>query len=299
MLTLLCGTLLACMLAGGNPEYADTAMPFHTVSTRSLLSVSQGADGAVYSDPYCLDGGAGAPGTIVSISPCLPSQDPVFNRAPEQHFYFSTEGYLKFYNASVPMADWLCVTNRNPDGNSSHVSLYLSACEHSAEQQWAYNGYAPGNGGDGVFSYGVHFIGVMEFTADDDNDTQSSGSDSSRSNELFSGDNLIIWSSAGGFFLVVLLLGGVCFVRRKKQSDISYVYKDNGSGGTIAAAGEVTADRLPSSSSPSPRPSSLHNQQGSVSRHTSSTEMSKSLARGLRKSDAVAEGGCEGGANQA
>lgn len=263
--------------------YASSSMPFHTISTRTLMS-SQVVDTITEEVPYCLDGGDGVEGTVVTISPCLPSPDPEFNRADSQHFFYSIEGLIKFYQNGTTEEDWLCVTNQNPDGSDGSTVLLLSECRHSAQQTWGYNGYAPGNGGDGVFSYGVHMLGIVGST--------SGGNDSdSKDNSLFSDDNVIIWSVAGGAFLFVLIaVVAVVFVRRGAKDSVTLVYR-NGKSVDASSAPNGRA----SSVSMAPRPSSVHNQQGSREETDSTTEMSGSLTKDLERSDDVVMSG----ANQA
>lgn len=220
--------------------------------------------------PYCLDGGDGSEGTVLSVSPCLPSADPFYNREPSQHFYYTPAGQLLFYDESIPKKDWLCVTNRNPDGQADKIYLFLAACDiENTLQSWAYNGYAPGNGGDGLLAYGVHFIGVMETT-------QNSGDSSdNNSKDILSTTQIYIVGAAGGVLLLIVAAAVYFFWYQagRGKDDVTYVYRDN-------QENPITAGRS----------SSVSNQQGSAGALAQSTaELSRSVSKSATRSSVAAD----------
>lgn len=191
--------------------------------------------------------------------------DPFFNRKKSQHFFYTASGKLKFYNESLPKGDWYCVTNFNPDGSESSTTLYLSQCEDSVLQSWGYNGYAPGNGGDGLITYGVHFIGVMGASSSDDGSDDVSSTDNA-SNVLSDMELIIAYVSGAVFVVVIAAILVFIFMRRRGKDEISFVYRDS----------------QRSNQNTEIRPSSLVNQQGS--RCESTTEMAGSLTKGIENS---------------
>lgn len=247
---------------GGNPLYEGTTAQYHTVSTRNLKSVTSESE-----TPYCLDGGDGSVGSVLSVSPCLPSPDPYFNREPSQHFYYTPAGQLQFYDNSNPKSDWLCVTNHNPDGQADKIYLYLAACDiENTLQSWAYNGYAPGNGGDGLLAYGVHFVGVMEVSQD------SESSDISPKDVLSSTEIYVVGAAGGVLLLIVIAAVYFFWFKAGRGKDpITFVYRNN-------QENPITAGRT----------SSVNNQQGSVgSRVQSTAELSRSVSKSTTRSSAA------------
>lgn len=136
---------------GDDGQYAGLNTPFITVSTRTLRVSNS-------SLPYCLDAGAGVEGAVIRVSPCFPSQDPTVNMDMSQHFVLDSMGALQYYTDRS-----LCVTNLDPQGANPNSDLILSKCNRSVEQNWAYHGRAPGEGGGGQLEFGdvEYYLGVM------------------------------------------------------------------------------------------------------------------------------------------
>jgi hypothetical protein len=149
--------------------YANSTAPFLTLSTSSLV---YGASG----DPYCLDGGDGNVGSIVTATPCYPSRDPDSNRDPMQHFAMHNDGTLRLYN---PVGDdTLCVTNsvfaayyrrvlqgeeRHRQYSDEEMSITLQTCDGDVNQTFAYHGPNPGDSGKGNLEFGdvEFYLGVV------------------------------------------------------------------------------------------------------------------------------------------
>jgi hypothetical protein len=143
---------------GGNDVYANTTAPYITLSTMHLRTATEGSSEPV---PLCLDGGDGYEGSVIGVTPCLPSIDPAINRAPSQHFVYPGDGTLRFYDSSKAShpESFLCVTSSDPkyDGTASVSPTYatlLKTCDHTVEQSWAYHGSAPGQSREGQLFYG-------------------------------------------------------------------------------------------------------------------------------------------------
>jgi hypothetical protein len=159
------------LLYGGNPAYVNNTKPFITLSTMNLRVDITTPSGEVISQALCLDGGEGKVGTELKLSPCFPSPDPMYSRAPMQWFVLHSDGSLRLYDARATFdEDALCVTNHHPhkgdpdeasDTNESYrttlevcVPITESSESGRVEQSWAYHGSAPGVGRGGQLFYG-------------------------------------------------------------------------------------------------------------------------------------------------
>ena len=167
---------------GSVPEYADSAMPYITLSTPDLLVTVPVAGGGSKEGegereregdvtvPLCLDAGAGTLGSVLTVTPCLPNQDPAMNRARSQHFVLLPDATLRFYDPALAATGaaerFLCVTNHGPhESDPATLVNTLETCadSHNEEggekgdavwQAWAFKGSAPGVLYKGQLLYG-------------------------------------------------------------------------------------------------------------------------------------------------
>lgn len=105
--------------------------------------------------PYCLDAGDAKEHTVVKISVCYPSPSPIHNRDPHQHWVWSNDATFR------PVANpKLCLTNHVLEGR---LGVTLEVCADKVNQNWAYHGAAPGDGGNGAIYFGdaTNDLGVI------------------------------------------------------------------------------------------------------------------------------------------
>ena len=156
----------------GEPNTFNSSTPFITVSTWDLRTEPTDIDDDAV--PYCLDAGHGRVGSALRVSACYPSEDPTANRDVLQRFVLRGDGALQFYDPRA--TEDLCVTNHDPqlvpperslaaDGpdTNADLSLSLQPCVRILEQNWAYHGKAPGDGGGGHLEFGdiEWYLGVI------------------------------------------------------------------------------------------------------------------------------------------
>jgi len=87
---------------GGKTEYRFNEKPYITVSLMNIYDSNN--------NTLCLDAGLGKKGSELKVLPCLPNQNPRFNRAKSQHFELRTDGSLRFHDESLSFDEQLCVT---------------------------------------------------------------------------------------------------------------------------------------------------------------------------------------------
>lgn len=157
----------------GEPNKYNSSAAFITVSTWNLRTntTDDNSNDAV---PYCLDAGHGRVGDKIKVSACYPSEDPSLNRDVFQHFVLRDDGALQFYDPRA--SEELCITNHDPQlippdrllaaagpAADADLTLSLQPCARVVEQNWAYHGTAPGDGGGGYLEFGdiEWFLGVI------------------------------------------------------------------------------------------------------------------------------------------
>lgn len=169
------------LIYGGKSDYANNTKPFITLSTMHLRVNIDTPAGEVISQALCLDGGDGQIGSELQVSPCFPSPDPMYNRAPMQHFVLHSDGSLRLYNPLETSfnREALCVTNHHPhkettttpsDNASYRTTLEICVPINGdsqpgrVEQSWSYHGGAPGVGRGGQLFYGDwgNALGVVQ-----------------------------------------------------------------------------------------------------------------------------------------
>lgn len=138
-------------------------VPAMTVSTRRLVSQVEHTttDKQTHkritetaSIPYCLDAEPKA-GAVVGISVCYPSQSPLHNRDPHQHWIWSNDATFRPYANQT-----LCLTNHR---HEEELGVTLEVCEDLVNQHWAYHGAAPGDTGNWAIYFGdaTNGLGVI------------------------------------------------------------------------------------------------------------------------------------------
>jgi hypothetical protein len=87
---------------GGKTEYRFNDKSYITVSLMNIRDSNN--------NTLCLDAGLGKKGEVLSVLPCLPNENPRFNRAKSQHFELRNDGSLRFHDESLSFEEQLCVT---------------------------------------------------------------------------------------------------------------------------------------------------------------------------------------------
>lgn len=116
-----------------------------TISTRTLKTPS--------GQPYCLDR---RPTGVVGVSPCNAGTDPSYNNDPSQQWTWGSDASVRGLGADSN----LCITTNIWKGIKNTT---VTTCDGGVNQHFAYQGSAPGNGGDGriMFGNGIYNMGVV------------------------------------------------------------------------------------------------------------------------------------------
>eukprot|EP01113_Clastostelium_recurvatum_P048518 TRINITY_DN885_c0_g1_i1.p1 TRINITY_DN885_c0_g1~~TRINITY_DN885_c0_g1_i1.p1 ORF type:complete len:683 (-),score=96.84 TRINITY_DN885_c0_g1_i1:346-2313(-) len=120
-------------------------VPFFTISLRN--------------SSLCLSYSTLSSGSLLGVSDCYPSATPSLNRDTQQQWLWDDDATVR------PYADrTYCMTNAIDKMPVGDQRVFLTLCDGSVEQHWAWYGPAAGNGDSGYIYYGdgaVNQLGII------------------------------------------------------------------------------------------------------------------------------------------